>query len=574
MGRIRTPLAFILALSLAFLAASTGPAPVPPASAVTYSLVQEIPAANFNRMVDFAMIPGATNEAIIVTQQDRQIWRVSLTGAFSPALYGDLTTWAGGGGNEEGLLTAAFSPNFLSDGRIYAYYTQGSPQPTLLSRFQVVGNAMNTAVETVILPVPEFETNHNGGRILFGRDGYLYLSLGDGGGGGDPGENGQEKNSLLGKILRLKVTGEATYTNPPDNPFFGAVAGRDEIFAYGFRNPWRYSFDRLTGMLWIGDVGQMNWEEVEPVVKGGNYGWDCYEAFAVYESTNCPASGFQFPREDYDHSGGSCSVTGGYAYRGTLIPELYGWYVYADYCSGRIWAVDTASSTSAGVLLLDSPYQISSFAELPNGELLLLTFNNAIYRLTGNGLTDSDLDGVADLTDNCPAIANVSQQNFDGDGLGDICDGDDDDDGYADGIESGTPLCGNAVNNDAFDDAVADDGCPGGPAQDGAYSEAQFKVGTVELDSCGNDGWPAELVSAGASANKVDLIDVSSFIAPLPKKLNTNPGEAGYNMRWDVVPGGAGNFINLLDMSSLTTLAPPMLGWARAFSGPACPFPP
>ncbi len=544
---------------------------------VGYFLVPAITTANFSRMVDFAIIPGTNGqEAVIITQQEQKAWRVSLTGAFAPTLFGDLTGFVGGGGNEEGLLSLTFSPNFLSDGRGYVYYTQGGDAglPTVLSRFQVVADVMNTGVETRILEIPDFAQNHNGGRILFGRDGYLYLSLGDGGGGGDPNENGQNINSLHGKVLRLKVTGEATYTSPADNPFFG-VAGRDEIFAYGLRNPWRYSFDSVTGVLWLGDVGQGQWEEVEPIIKGGNYGWDCYEAFAVYEPAGCPPTGFQFPREDYGHGDGSCAVTGGYVYRGTMMPWLYGWYVYADYCSGKIWALDTTSTTSPAVQIMDTNYQIASFAELPNGELIVFTFANAIYRLAPTSATDTDLDGVSDVTDNCPLISNAGQQNFDSDSQGDTCDADDDADGYTDSVEAGAPLCGNGANNDRFEDAIIDDGCPGGPLQSGSFSEDEFKIGTGTLDPCGNNGWPAELATAGPSANRITLTDLSSFVAPLPRKLNTNANDPGFDMRWDTVPGSAaGTMINLQDMSSLTTLAPPMLDGVRAFGGPECPFPP
>jgi glucose/arabinose dehydrogenase len=351
-----------------------------------YELAAPIPSATYNQMVEFAMIPGSNDEAIVAIQKDERIWRISLSNSFAPTLYGDLSSWVAGGGGEEGLLSVAFSPDFENDHRIYAYYTQGgsSSLPTLLSRFQVVGNAMDTSVETIVLSVPDFANNHNGGRIDFGNDGYLYLSLGDGGGGGDPNENGQNPNTLLGKVVRLNVTGQATYTIPPDNPYVG-VAGADEVFAIGFRNPWRMSIDSYTGDVWLGDVGQGSWEEVNRVVKGGNYGWDCYEGNVVYEATGCgPAGDYDFPRAVYPNPGGGggdpAAVTGGFVSRGPLLPELNGYYIYADFYDGRIWAVNTRDN-SAPILLVDTPYLISSFAELPNGDLVVLTFNNAIYRL-------------------------------------------------------------------------------------------------------------------------------------------------------------------------------------------------
>jgi len=359
------------------------PWPIP---AGGYELASPIPSATYSRMVDFAMFPGSTDEAIVALQQDQVIWRISLTNAFTPTLYGDLTSFAGGGGNEEGLLSVAFSPDFANDQRLYVYYTRGSPNPNILSRFQVVGGVMDTTsagAETVILSIADSANNHNGGRIQFGNDGYLYLSTGDGGGAGDPGENGQDPNELLGKVLRINVTGVTAppyYTSPAENPYVG-VAGRDEVFAIGLRNPWRMSIDSFTGDVWLGDVGQGAWEEVDRVVKGGNYGWDCYEGNVSFESAGCgPIGDFLFPRAVYPNPSQGQAVSGGFVYRGPSMPELNGYYIYADFYSGRVWAVNTLDSSPA-ILLLDTAYNISSFAELPDGDLLVLTFNNAIYRL-------------------------------------------------------------------------------------------------------------------------------------------------------------------------------------------------
>ena len=345
-----------------------------------------------------------------------------------------------GGGNEEGLLSATFSPNFESDHRIYVYYTQGGNAglPTVLSRFPVNGNVMDTSIgaETRILLVPDFAENHNGGRLLFGPDGYLYLSLGDGGGGGDPAETGQNNDDLLGSVLRLNVTGQATYTIPLDNPFADGPGGdADEVWAYGLRNPWRYSFDRVTGDLWLADVGQQDWEEIEKIVSGGNYGWDCWEGNTVYEDIDCgsPQTPFLFPRAVYDHGLG-CSVTGGYVYRGTSMPEIYGWYVYSDFCSGRIWAVNPADSSSP-VQLVDTNFNIASFAELPNGELLVLTFQNSIQRLTCAATPDTDSDGQ-----------------------GNACDLDDDNDAWSDAGEAiiGTDPLDRCANTPALNDEPDD----------------------------------------------------------------------------------------------------------------------
>jgi glucose/arabinose dehydrogenase len=325
------------------------------------------------------MIPGSSDEAFVATQQEATIWKVSISGAHPPILVGDLSAYVGGGGNEEGLLSIAFSPGFASDGRLYVYYTRGAPEPTVLARFQIVGGLIDSANQVVILAVPDFASNHNGGKIVFAKDGMLFLSTGDGGGGGDPNENGQNLNSLLGKVLRLNVGGQQTYAIPSDNPFVG-TDGRDEIWAYGFRNPWRISEDSANGDMWVGDVGQNAWEEVGKAARGGNHGWDCYEGFSVFESTGCPASGFVPPRAAYPHSGGRCSVTGGYVYRGSAIQSLLGWYVYGDYCSGEIWAV-SASAGGDPVLLQDTSFSVSSFAELPGGEIAVLTFDGAVYKL-------------------------------------------------------------------------------------------------------------------------------------------------------------------------------------------------
>jgi glucose/arabinose dehydrogenase len=344
-----------------------------------YSLAPSGIATSWGDMLDFALIPGTANAAV-VARQNGEIWRVSLDGSFEPAMFGNLDPIVESGG-EEGLLSVAFSPEFQSDGRIYVYYTLGSPNPSVISRFQATADAMDVDTETRIIEIEQPFANHNGGRIVFGNGGYLYLSTGDGGSAGDPGNRAQDIDSLDGKVLRLDVTGRATYAAPPDNPFVG-TAGRDEIFAYGFRNPWRMSSDRATGERWLGDVGQGDWEEVDRVTLGGNYGWRCYEGFEEYNQDGCTGNpnDYVFPRAAYPNKDtDNQAVAGGYVYRGSALPELHGHYVYADSYSGRIWAVNTANSSDP-VQLMDTDEFIYSFAELADGEILVLTASG-IYRL-------------------------------------------------------------------------------------------------------------------------------------------------------------------------------------------------
>ncbi|HEY5625701.1 MAG TPA: PQQ-dependent sugar dehydrogenase [Dehalococcoidia bacterium] len=334
-------------------------------------------------VIELAVIPGAPTEAISVRQHG-QMYRVSLDGSFAPMAWGDVSAIVDDGGNEEGLLSFAFSPDFAQDGRVYVYYTASGPDRSVLARYSATANALDGGSAEVLLSIPQFAPNHNGGHIAFDDDGYLLLSTGDGGGGGDPNENGQALDTLLGKVLRVDVSPGSGYSIPGGNPFADGPGGNaDEIFAYGLRNPWRMTVDRLTGDVWLGDVGQDNWEEIDRVAIGGNYGWDCYEGLTEYEipgvPDQCTDKVFSPPRTVYDHNLGS-AVTGGFVYRGSAMPELYGWYVYGDFYTGRIWAVNTLDNSPA-VLLTDEEVSIASFAELPNGELLIVSYTQGIYRL-------------------------------------------------------------------------------------------------------------------------------------------------------------------------------------------------
>ncbi len=299
-------------------------------------------------------------------------------------------------GNEEGLLGIALDPAFGNNGYLYAYYSaQGGSRRTLLSRFSTSGEGAalraEPASELLILEVPQPFSNHNGGALAFGPDGMLYLGLGDGGSAGDPKGNGQDvKNNLLGSIIRIDVRGATKakpYAIPPDNPYAASPGGaKPETWAYGLRNPWRFSFDRETGRLWAGDVGQDAREEIDIVERGLNYGWNVMEGFTCFKpSTGCSQTGLTLPVVDYERDAGACSVTGGYVYRGEALPALRGWYVYADFCNGSVWAFNSAGATHGSrppvTQLRARGPNIASFAEDSAGELYILAFDGKIYRL-------------------------------------------------------------------------------------------------------------------------------------------------------------------------------------------------
>jgi glucose/arabinose dehydrogenase len=332
--------------------------------------------------IEFALIPGRPNEALIALQSG-YIYRVPFNQGFAPQLWGDIHTSVDFGG-EEGLLSLAFSPNYQNDCRVYLYYTRGSPQPSVLSRFSASPEGgLNEASEEILITVDQPYANHNGGHIVFGNDGLLYLGYGDGGSGGDPENRAQNMSTLLGKVIRIDVSGGTGYSIPGDNPFADGNGGaRDEIYALGFRNPYRFSVDPVTGDIWVGDVGQRDWEEVTKLQKGGNFGWDCYEGPDQYDYTSdkCDGKTLIPPRAYYDHSGGNQAVTGGVIYRGDDMPELYGWYVYADFYSGRIWALNPAAG-SGEVQIGDVSINIASFTLAADGEIYLVSYSNGIYKL-------------------------------------------------------------------------------------------------------------------------------------------------------------------------------------------------
>jgi len=300
-------------------------------------------------------------------------------------------------GSEQGLLGLAFHPAYKTNRKFYVDYTDVNGN-TVIREYKASAtnkNVVQSGSGRTILAIKQPFSNHNGGNIAFGQDGYLYIGMGDGGSGGDPGNRAQNVNTLLGKMLRIDINGTSgsrPYRIPSTNPYVGKT-GLDQIWQIGLRNPWRFSFDKVTGNLWIGDVGQDRYEEVDRAVKtstgagrGYNWGWHAMEGFHCYSpSSGCRTSGKRLPLLEYSHSTNSrCAITGGYVYRGTKIPMLRGWYVFGDYCSGEVLAVSsTATSKPAPVTLFGtgSGRMVSSFGQDAAGELYVVDLGGTVYRI-------------------------------------------------------------------------------------------------------------------------------------------------------------------------------------------------
>jgi glucose/arabinose dehydrogenase len=282
-------------------------------------------------------------------------------------------------GNEQGLLGLAFHAHFSSNGRFFVNYTRAEDRATVIAEYHVTSNPNQaTQKESILLVIPQPYGNHNGGMIAFGPDHYLYIGMGDGGAGGDPKNYAQNRNELLGKFLRIDVDQQHPYGIPPDNPLVKEY-GRPEIFSWGLRNPWRFSFDRETGALWAGDVGQNEWEEIDIIRKGKNYGWRLLEGTHCFnpEATCRKVENLVDPVTEYAHSSGRCSVTGGYVYRGQKVPDLIGTYIFGDFCSGEIWGYWEGETR----ILLSTDLHISSFGEDRNGELYVVGYGGEIFRI-------------------------------------------------------------------------------------------------------------------------------------------------------------------------------------------------
>jgi glucose/arabinose dehydrogenase len=356
-----------------------------------YSVEVAFPNLTFNQPVGITNAGDGTNRLFVVEQTG--IIRVfeNSENAAASKVFLDISDRVLYGG-EQGLLGLAFHPNYSENGYFYVNYVTDNPRRTIIARYSVMADDPDQAdknSEHVLLEVNQPYSNHDGGQLAFGADGYLYLGLGDGGSAGDPFGNAQNRSSLLGKILRVDVDSPSSGKNygiPADNPFAGNTLGyREEIYAYGLRNPWRFSFDPPTGTLWVADVGQNQREEIDWVEKGRNYGWNIMEGTICYSPlTGCNQTGLELPVWDYGRGEGVC-VIGGFVYRGSALTGLYGAYIYGDYGSGRIWALQyDGTSAPANTLLVDTALSITSFGLDENSELYFVAFDGKIHRINQN----------------------------------------------------------------------------------------------------------------------------------------------------------------------------------------------
>lgn len=348
-------------------------------------------AGTYDRPVYVTSAKDGRDRLFIVEQPG--IIRVLQPGAASPTVFLNITNRVNSTGNEQGLLGLAFHPRFAINRRFFVNYTRSSDGATVVAQYRASTTNVNVAStqETILLTVAQPFANHNGGMIEFGPDGFLYVFMGDGGSANDPDARAQNIDDLLGKILRINVdqsSGGQGYSSPPDNPFFGATAGRDEIFSLGFRNPWRGAFDRGTGALFVGDVGQEALEEADIVELGGNYGWRVFEGSECTgnDPNLCDPNDFLFPIVEYDHGQPEvrCAITGGYVYRGARSALPVGAYAYGDYCAGEVYTLDPPVAGTTPNLELDSDLLISSFGEDEAGELYVVDLNGTVSRITAS----------------------------------------------------------------------------------------------------------------------------------------------------------------------------------------------
>lgn len=337
--------------------------------------------------VDLSSPPDGSDRLFLLEQAG--VIRIFQDGSLLPDPFIDIRQKVQSKGNEQGLLGIAFDPDYAKSGTFYINYTglQGIGD-TVIARYQVSANDPNRAdeqSERILLTVKQPYANHNGGGLAFGPDGYLYIGLGDGGSANDPQGNGQSRDTLLGKLLRLDVSSGDPYAIPSDNPF-SSGGGKGEIWAYGLRNPWRFSFDRMTGDLYIADVGQNQWEEVDYLPAGSsggaNFGWNFREGSHSFQGRQPAETVLVDPIFEYQHDLG-CSITGGYVYRGKGLQEFNGVYLVSDFCSGRVWGILKAGDGNWQVKeLFQTGFLVTSFGQDSNGEIYLLDRSSgSVYRL-------------------------------------------------------------------------------------------------------------------------------------------------------------------------------------------------
>lgn len=354
----------------------------------TYDIYEPFPQVQITNLLGLETLDNNGGFIYALSQQG-QIYRIDTNDPnASPLVWLDISDRISTGG-ERGLLGLAFHPDFESNETFFVNYTAPSPTRTVISKFTINPEGFgDSGSEEILLEFNQPFNNHNGGQISFGPDGYLYIASGDGGSGGDPQGNAQNTQNLLGAMLRINVDNADSglnYSIPTDNPFVDTADGQNEIFAWGLRNPWRFSFDRETGVLWAGDVGQNAWEAIHTIENGLNYGWNILEGSHCYPpGSNCDTEGLEMPIFEYDHSQGDRSITGGYVYRGSANPSLEGKYIYGDFISGRIWALDYDMENQlviSNTELINAPFNISSFGEDANGEIYILSYNTGrIFR--------------------------------------------------------------------------------------------------------------------------------------------------------------------------------------------------
>lgn len=352
--------------------------------ALALRVVDAFPGLNFDRPVFLAEAPGNKTRVYVVEQSGRIKTLLTDGKTKTAGLFLDLTDRVNTEGNEMGLLGLAFSPDYSKSREFFVSYTAVNPTRLVVAAFKSKSDEQaDPASFRLVIEVPknEDQSNHNGGMIAFGPDRKLYIGTGDGGGAGDRPNNSQNKMQLLGKILRIDPLVESgTYKIPGDNPFKGVKEARAEIWAWGLRNPWRFSFDSKNGDLWAADVGQNKFEEINIIRKGGNYGWRLFEGLSAFNNPEKKTpSEFVAPIHIYSHDDGY-SITGGYVYRGRKFRELEGKYIYGDYGSGTVWGLDYDGKVLRSNSRLARVDALSSFAEASSGELYLISLTGSIYR--------------------------------------------------------------------------------------------------------------------------------------------------------------------------------------------------